>query len=229
MADLTSYLRGIPRSWIRRHWRTVPIFIIVLVTFVFAVSCADDGRTSGNEEVVFEFGDVRIVDDSRRYPYGVRRNPLLLSAVNNALAKYNQFPAMDSCADLASWYRDGLEIVFAGELEQIIVEDETIASARAIIIQTQGIFSSAIVKIIELNPSICTREDFLENIDGLPPVGRVAANFYSVVEERGGNTDISPTGHLRYALDIVEGVPLVTEWEGFDHEFEIVPETNVEP
>jgi len=214
---------------ITRLWRILFLLVSSIAVFVFAVSCADDGRTSGNEEVVFEFGDVRIVDDSRRYPYGVIGNPLLLSAANNALAKYNNFPEMNSCADLASWYRNGLETVIDGELEKIVLEDETIASARAIIIQTQGIFSSAIVKILELNPSICTREDFLQDIDRLPEVGPVAANVYSILEDRGGNTDISPTGHLRYALDIVEGVPLVTEWEGFDHEFEIVPELNVEP
>ncbi len=180
----------------------------ILCVAPILLGCGNNSPDPTANAVTFEVGEIKVVDDRRQ----LLADPLLVQVVNDAFTKYTELPAMESCVDLASWYRDGIETVLEGNLLKLMEDDTSIVSARGILLQVVTIFNDAMVEILEVDPSVCSRNNYLKNLDRLPEAGPVGVAANSLLESRGGIFDSSPSTQLGSALKQVGHVP------GIDYE-----------
>ena len=228
MRELTQRRRDEQNSRFRECRRSTRVllgpFTIVCIASVL-LGCGNGSPSPTSDAVTFEVGEIKVIDDRRQ----LLGDPLLVQAVNEALTKYTELPTMESCVDLALWYRDGMETILDGNLLQLIEDDKSISSARGILLQIVTLHNDVLVEIINMDASICSRENFLQNLELIPEAGPVAVIAHELLEARGGMFDSSPAGQLSLALDIAEGVPLTFEIRGVDYELEIGTVPHTEP
>ena len=198
-------------------------FTIVCIASIL-LSCGNSGPDSNAKLATFEVGDIK-----SEYYGSTLHSPDLIQAVDEAFDKYAEIPSLENCTDLATWYRDGLEVVLDGKLTNQIKGDPTIDTARQVLVSVSALINGVMFQLLEADPSICSRTDYLRVLESLPETGPVAASANLWLETRGGWLNLSPEAQLGVALDLLEGVPTVIELNGFDYELETELVPNVQP
>ena len=188
------------------------------------LGCGNSGAESNAELATFEVGDIK-----SEYFGSTLHSPDLIQAVDEAFDTYTEMPSLENCADLATWYRDGLEVVLDGKLTKLIKGDPTIDTARQVLVSVSALISDMMFQLLEADPSICSRTDYLRDLESLPEAGPVATSANLWLETKGGWLNLSPEAQLGVALDLLEGVTTVIELKGFDYELETKLVPNVEP
>ena len=183
--------------------------IVVLALCFIVVGCA---ALAGNDSSgsTYRFGDYEV---EKRYHEVT--DPNRRSALDDAFSKYSIAPALDDCQSMATWYRDGLEVVLEGELLRQIEEDPSVESAKEILLSTKPIFGTLFHDILIDNPSLCSREEYLSVAETLPGIGPNAKRAEAMLNERGGQFNMSASVSLGGIVDAVAGVPRVFEVDCF--------------
>ena len=198
-------------------------FMIVCITAVL-LSCGNSGPNSTAKLATFEVGEISSV-----YYGSELQRPDLIQAVDEAFDKYTEIPNLENCTDLANWYRDGFEVVLDGKLTRLIKDDPSIDTARQVLVSVATLVNNVMFQLLEADPSICSRKDYLRDLESLPETGPVAASANVWLQTRGGWLNISPEVQLGVALDRLEGIPTIIELKGFDYELETELVPNVQP
>lgn len=180
------------------------------------LGCGVDSSDSTSNAVVFHSDDFE-----SEFQGILLTDPLIIDQVNEAVSKYTDSPIVNGCIEMAAWYENGLEVIFDGNLIQMIEDDRTIDTARQVVPSVADMLRKVMIDVLKEDPALCSRESYVRAVDFIPEAGPVAQRARLLLRERGGEFGISPSETLGLALDIVEGVPVVTELEGFDYELEI--------
>ncbi|WP_419919883.1 hypothetical protein [Candidatus Poriferisocius sp.] len=187
------------------------LFLISLIIAILLAGCGDDGSNSSS--IVFKSGEFEIEHGGK-----VSNDPEIVAAVNQAIKRYTEPPKTSGCVDLATWYADGLEIIFTGELVQMVEQDISTHTGSQVIPLVSGTLQDVMIEVLKENPTLCPRNDDIRDTSmaqTIPELGPIAQKANDLLEARGGHYSPDPMNVLSTAIDIAEGRPLVLELHGF--------------
>lgn len=194
-------------------WRSIRLHLLfIALTSLVLYSCSANNLEKRSSQ--YRVGGIEIDRPN------VLTDPVLTTAVDNAIGNHSMVPNVNNCTDLALWFRDGLEAMFEGDLLQLIQNDPSTHTARQIVPSVAIILNTVTSEMLKADPTLCPKHRYIEDLETLPEPGPNALKAQSLLLERGGMFSVSPSGQLGVAIDVAEGNPLVVELNGFDFEFE---------